>query len=70
MNKDKFVSLIDTRDYEMISTFKEDFIDLLKQYYFVGGMPEAVNTFVEERNFNLVRQIQKRILLAYEQDFF
>lgn len=69
MNKDKFVSLIDTRDYEMISAFKEDFIDLLKQYYFVGGMPEAVNTFVEERDFNLVRQIQKRILLAYEQDF-
>lgn len=69
MNKDKFVSLMDTRDYEMISAFKEDFIDLLKQYYFVGGMPEAVNTFVEERDFNLVRQIQKRILLAYEQDF-
>ncbi len=69
MNKDKFARLIDTRDYEMLSAFKEDYIDLLKQYYFVGGMPEAVNSFVEERDFNLVRQIQKRILIAYEQDF-
>ncbi len=48
-------------DYQMISTFK--------QYYFVGGMPEVVQNFIEDKDFALVRKIQKRILVAYEQDF-
>lgn len=45
------------------------YIEALKQYYFVGGMPEAVQSFAEDRDFNEVREIQKRILAAYEQDF-
>ncbi|MBQ2868130.1 MAG: DUF4143 domain-containing protein, partial [Firmicutes bacterium] len=40
-----------------------------KHYYFVGGMPEAVQSFAENKDFNEVREIQKRILTAYEQDF-
>ena len=53
----------------MISAFKQTYIDALKQYYFVGGMPEAVQCFAEDKDFNEVREIQKRILAAYEQDF-
>ena len=53
----------------MITSFKQTYIDALKQYYFVGGMPEAVQSFAENRDFNEVREIQKRILAAYEQDF-
>ena len=53
----------------MITSFKQTFIDALKQYYFVGGMPEAVQSFAENKDFNEVREIQKRILAAYEQDF-
>lgn len=53
----------------MITSFKQIYIDALKQYYFVGGMPEAVQSFSENKDFNEVREIQKRILLAYEQDF-
>ena len=53
----------------MITSFKQTYIDALKQYYFVGGMPEAVLHFVENKDFNEVRGIQKRILNAYEQDF-
>lgn len=65
----RFAELLDSQDYPMVTTFKQTYIDALKQYYFVGGMPEAVQSFVEERNFNEVRDIQKRILAAYEQDF-
>ena len=54
----------------MITDFKQTYIDALKQYYFVGGMPEAVQSFAENKDFNEVREIQKRILAAYEQDFF
>ena len=66
---ERFVQLLDQQDYSMIAPFKQTYIDALKQYYFVGGMPEAVQSFVEEKDFNEVRRIQKRILAAYEQDF-
>ena len=60
---ERFAELLDKQDYPMITSFKQTYIDALKQYYFVGGMPE------EEKDFNEVRKIQKRILDAYEQDF-
>jgi predicted AAA+ superfamily ATPase len=64
-----YVELLDNGDYDMIKAFKQTYIDALKQYYFVGGMPEAVQSFVLNKDFKEVRDIQKRILLAYEQDF-
>lgn len=66
---ERFAALLDQRDYSMITSFRQVYIDALKQYYFVGGMPEAVRSFAEEKDFNEVRAIQKRILAAYEQDF-
>ena len=53
----------------MMTSFRQTYIDALKYYYYVGGMPEAVLSFSEEKDFNEVRSIQKRILDAYEQDF-
>lgn len=69
MGKEQFVCLLEKNDYSMISTFKQDYIDLLKYYYYVGGMPEAVLHFSEHKDFNEVRVIQQNILAAYEQDF-
>ncbi len=66
---ERFAGLLDKQDYQMITSFKQTYVDALKQYYFVGGMPEAVQSFAEEKDFNEVREIQKRILAAYEQDF-
>lgn len=68
-DKEDFAELLNKRDFQMIASFRQTYIDLLKQYYFVGGMPEAVQSFVENKDFNEVRDIQKRILAAYEQDF-
>lgn len=68
-DKERFAELLDKRDYQMITSFKQTYIDSLKHYYFVGGMPEAVQSFAENKDFNEVREIQKRILAAYEQDF-
>ena len=67
--KERFAELLDNRDFEMATTFKQTYIDSLKHYFFVGGMPEAVQSFAENEDFNEVRKIQKRILSAYEQDF-
>ncbi|MCM1122826.1 MAG: ATP-binding protein [Eubacterium sp.] len=66
---DRFVGLLENCDFQMISFFRQFFVDTLKQYYFVGGMPEAVLRFSENRDFNEVREVQQRILDAYEQDF-
>ena len=66
---ERCAELFKKQDYEMITSFKQTYIDALKHYYFVGGMPEAVQSFAESKDFNEVRAIQKRILAAYEQDF-
>lgn len=66
---ERFAELLDKRDYDMIKSFKQTYIDALKQYYYVGGMPEVVASFADEKDFNEARKIQKRILTAYEQDF-
>ena len=66
---ERFAELLKNRDYDMITSFKQTYIDALKNYYFIGGMPEAVQSFAENKDFNEVREIQKRILAAYEQDF-
>lgn len=66
---ERFADLLDTRDYGMITSFKQTYVDALKHYYFVGGMPEAVQSFAESKDFHEVHDIQKRILAAYEQDF-
>lgn len=69
IGKQQFSELLDQQDFSMITSFRETYADALKQYYFVGGMPEAVESFAENQDFNEVRLIQKRILAAYEQDF-
>lgn len=68
-DNERFAELLELQDYKMITAFKQTYIDTLKYYYFVGGMPEAVLSFAEDKDFNEVRSIQKRILAAYEQDF-
>ena len=68
-SKGQFADLIHAGDFDMMTTFKQEYIHLLKQYYYVGGMPEAVLHFCENKDFNEVREIQERILMAYEQDF-
>lgn len=69
MGKEQFVELVEKGDFELATTFKQEYIDLLKYYYYVGGMPEVVVNFVENQDFSEAREIQQRILMAYEQDF-
>lgn len=69
IDKERFAELLERQDFEMAASFKQTYIDALKHYFFVGGMPEAVQSFAWNKDFNEVRVIQKRILAAYEQDF-
>jgi hypothetical protein len=66
---ERFAEMLISGDFDMMNTFKMAYIDALKSYYYVGGMPEVVAAFAENKDFNEVREIQSRILSAYEQDF-
>ena len=65
----QLAELLMQRDYELVNVFHGKYTDLLRQYYYVGGMPEAVQIFVDTDDTKEVREIQKRLLLYYENDF-
>lgn len=69
VGKQDLVELLNLKDWSLVSAMKSRYIELLRQYYFVGGMPEAVKVFIETQNVDAVRQVQKNLLMAYEQDF-
>ena len=62
-------NILENNDIKMISTLKVVFIDKLRSYYAVGGMPEAVQSFINDKDYNAVRDIQKNIIELYRQDF-
>jgi len=53
---------------ENLASFHTEFKELLRQYYFTGGMPEAVLAFSENRSVEEIRTIQKAILYSYDKD--
>ena len=69
LDQQPLLGLLKSRDWTIITSFKEKYIQLLRQYYYIGGMPETVLSFKTQNDFKEVRVIQKRILSAYEQDF-
>ena len=69
LGQQDLVQLLKMCDWPLIAAMKSRYIELLRQYYFVGGMPEAVQTFINTQNFSEVRQIQRNLLTAYGQDF-
>jgi predicted AAA+ superfamily ATPase len=62
-------TLLEKRDFSLITAFKEKYVDALKRYYYVGGMPEAVQVFIDEGSYQAVRNIHNRLLYDYDHDF-
>ena len=56
-------------DWPAVDIFSERLTHYLKTYYFTGGMPEAVATFVQTKDYMQVRQVQSEIIRDYENDF-
>jgi predicted AAA+ superfamily ATPase len=69
LDQHPLLDLLKSKDWILIKSFREKYIQLLRFYYYIGGMPEAVLSYKTYNDFNEVRNIQKRILSAYEQDF-
>jgi predicted AAA+ superfamily ATPase len=69
LGQEQLYELLESNDWPMITKFKAKLVGHLRHYYFIGGMPEAVSSFISEHDFDRVRTIQKNILTAYEHDF-
>ena len=66
--RNKLVELLNSHDWEAMSSMNEILTEYLRQYYFVGGMPEAVSKYIETKDVKQVRRIQKEILDTYYYD--
>ncbi len=69
IGEESLVELLRKMDWALISAFGSKLIDLLRKYYYVGGMPEAVAEYIETGDYAKVRKIHQQILFTYEQDF-
>ena len=69
MGQGALLDLLNSRDWPLIKTFGHKYTELLKQYYYVGGMPEVVSSFAKKNDFVKVRLLQTEILNSYERDF-
>lgn len=69
IGKESIAKLIKRNEWNLIETFAANIIELLKEYYYIGGMPAVVSKFVETKSYNESRKVQNNILKAYQQDF-
>ena len=69
LGEDGVAGLLERHDFSLLAAFHLRLTELLRTYFIVGGMPEAVADYSERRDFGRVRAIQDDILAAYDRDF-
>lgn len=69
IGEERLSELIIKKDWEMITVFSSRLQDYLRQYFYIGGMPEVVVSFLENKDLMGVRRIQQQILDSYDNDF-
>jgi predicted AAA+ superfamily ATPase len=69
MGESGLANILENRQIDIMPLFSNKFIEFLRYYFYVGGMPEAVLTFSQDRDWQQTRHIHNEILLAYERDF-
>ena len=69
MGKTQLVDILTAKNWAVIGMLENELIGLLRQYYYVGGMPAAVLAHVEKKGLQEVRRIQQQIITDYRRDF-
>ena len=67
--KEKFYDVLKSNDWSLINVMFDQFETALRNYYYVGGMPEAVQTFVDYGDYTKVRTVQRSLIKSYKKDF-
>ena len=65
----KLVEQLQNKNWSVISAFHEKLVEQLRLYYFIGGMPEVVSNYLENKDLEIVRTLQQKIIVGYENDF-
>lgn len=68
MGKTELNSLIESKEWQVIDLMKDKFEHILRQYYYVGGMPKVVSNYVNHGDLAEVRKEQMSIVAAYRRD--
>lgn len=68
-NETNLAEAIKEKNWEVIDFFHDKLVEYLRLYYFIGGMPEVVANYIQEKNLTTTRTIQEKIILGYENDF-
>lgn len=69
IGKEGLAKLLKEKNYENVNDLSDEYNTFLKQYMIVGGMPEVVKEFADNKNFVEVRKLQKEIIKMYDNDF-
>lgn len=69
MGKSRLADIITTKNWDVMTLIEAEYISLLRQYYYVGGMPAAVLAHIEHRGLKEIREIQQQIITDYRRDF-
>ena len=69
LGKEILIENMEAHRWSELSALSSTYIELLRQYYYVGGMPAVVKSYVEDHDIFAVRDIQKQILADYRRDF-
>lgn len=69
MGKSRLADIITTKNWDVMALIEAEYVSLLRQYYYVGGMPAAVLALVEQRGLKEIREIQQQIITDYRRDF-
>lgn len=69
MGKSRLADIITTKNWDVMTLIEAEYISLLRQYYYVGGMPAAVLAHVEHMGLKEIREIQQQIITDYRRDF-
>lgn len=69
VNQNGLCMALQSMDWTLINSYKERFVEYLRYYYYVGGMPEVVADFAEKKDFKRVNKIKNQIIDTYKSDF-
>ena len=69
IGEQNLVRQLQNKKWDVIASFHEKLVELLRLFYFIGGMPEAISDYIKNKDLENVRAIQNKILTGYENDF-
>lgn len=69
IGKENLFEVLQKCDWQLINILSSQFEEALRNYYYVGGMPEAVEKFVTTKDYSRVRKVQRELIRSYKKDF-